>query len=457
MRRLTVLITTLAFALSGLVSSPAQAAAPLLADGTYLCTTGLPSSSTPNFTITSGEVSQGSSCTGAVVIPDGVTSIGSSAFTNSGITSIALPSSLISIGGSAFWEATSLTSITIPASVTSIGSGAFYKTRLTSVTLPSGLTSIEDSVFDLVTSLTSITIPETVTSIGRYAFYGASSLTSITIPSRVTNIGYQAFLGASSLTGVYFLGNAPATVGADPFRFTATGAKAYIKTGASGFGNLGSTWNGLLLAITTVTYNTNGGSLVSAQAYDGSIATPTPPTRTGYTFDGWSATDGGSVLTFPYTPPANSDVTLFAKWTAVVSPVVTPSPNNPYNEPNLGGTTPNVVTPTSSVTTAKAISIQLPRFYISSSELTDSQKTELKNLVSKSGKKATFVITGTAGKLPGVSDPAIKALAIKRGQIAKAYLVKLGISKANITIQVKITNQGIVPKTNILAKYLVSQ
>jgi hypothetical protein len=76
--------------------------------------------------------------------------------------------------------------------------------------------------------------------------------------------------------------------------------------------------------------------------------------------------------------------------------------------------------------------------------------------VSKSGKKATFVIIGAAGKLPGISDSAVKALATKRGETAKAYLVKLGASKSNITIQVKITNQGIVPKTKILANYLTS-
>jgi len=118
---------------------------------------------------------------------------------------------------------------------------------------------------------------------------------------------------------------------------------------------------------------------------------------------------------------------------------------------------PPVVTPAPTVVTSKATSIKLPIFYTSSGELTVSQKTALKSLVSKSGKKATFVITGSAGKLPGVSDPAVKALAKKRGEIAKAYLVKLGVSKSKITIQVKITNQGTVPKAKILAKYLVSQ
>jgi outer membrane protein OmpA-like peptidoglycan-associated protein len=97
---------------------------------------------------------------------------------------------------------------------------------------------------------------------------------------------------------------------------------------------------------------------------------------------------------------------------------------------------------------------KLVKFETSSTILTPSQKSILKKIVAKSGKKATFTITGTAGKLPGVTDSKVKALAKKRAQIVQAYLVKLGVKKSHITIKVKITNQGIVPKTKILAKYL---
>ena len=60
------------------------------------------------------------------VIPEGVTSIGNSAFgVCSGLTSIEIPSSVTSVGQSAFEYCTSLTSIEIPSSVTSIGQSAF--------------------------------------------------------------------------------------------------------------------------------------------------------------------------------------------------------------------------------------------------------------------------------------------------------------------------------------------
>ena len=61
------------------------------------------------------------------IIPEGVTSIGSWAFSDcSGLTSINIPNSVTSIGWSAFWGCSGLTSINIPKGVTSIESFAFY-------------------------------------------------------------------------------------------------------------------------------------------------------------------------------------------------------------------------------------------------------------------------------------------------------------------------------------------
>jgi hypothetical protein len=96
-------------------------------------------------------------------------------------------------------------------------------------------------------------------------------------------------------------------------------------------------------------------------------------------------------------------------------------------------------------------------FATSSSALTVAQKVVLKSLVTKAGKKATFVITGTAGKLPGLADKKVKSLATKRGEIVKAYLVKLGVNKSKITVRAQVTNQGIPPKTKVLARYLESK
>ena len=139
-----------------------------------------------------------------VVIEDGVTSIGNSAFDScSNLTSITIPDSVSSIGNFVFYGCVSLTSITIPDSVTSIGNFAFNGcVSLTSITIPDGVTSIGNDAFSYCVSLTSITIPNSVISIGKYAFDGCSSLTSVTIPDSVTSIGESAFSNCTSLTSI---------------------------------------------------------------------------------------------------------------------------------------------------------------------------------------------------------------------------------------------------------------
>ena len=159
-------------------------------------------------TVTGGDILYGAfygcSMIESIVIPDDVTSIGSSAFSGcSSLTSITIPDSITSIGSSVFSGCSSLTSITIPDSVTSIGSSAFSGcSSLTSITIPDSITSIGSSVFSGCSSLTSITIPDSVTSIGSYAFYNCSSLTSVIIPDNITSIGDRAFADCSSLTSV---------------------------------------------------------------------------------------------------------------------------------------------------------------------------------------------------------------------------------------------------------------
>ena len=92
----------------------------------------------------------------------------------------------------------------IPNSVTSIGSSAFSScSGLTSITIPNSVTSIGSAAFYYCSGLTSITIPNSVTYIGMTAFSGCSGLTSITIPNSVTYIGENAFTYCSGLKEVH--------------------------------------------------------------------------------------------------------------------------------------------------------------------------------------------------------------------------------------------------------------
>ena len=116
-----------------------------------------------------------------LVIPDNVTSIGSSAFSGcSGLTSVTIPESVTSIGSSAFYYCSGLMSVTIPNSVTSIGYRAFSGcTGLKSVTIGNGVTSIGSWTFSSCTGLTSVTIGNSVTEIGSCAFYKCTGLTKV--------------------------------------------------------------------------------------------------------------------------------------------------------------------------------------------------------------------------------------------------------------------------------------
>ena len=118
-----------------------------------------------------------------IVIPNGITIIGASAFSGcTGLMSVEIPSSVTAIGGSAFNGCTGLTSVEIPSSVTTIGASAFNGCiRLTSVEIPSSVTIIGTGAFSGCTGLTSVEIPSSVTDIGGSAFSGCADLATITI------------------------------------------------------------------------------------------------------------------------------------------------------------------------------------------------------------------------------------------------------------------------------------
>ena len=137
-----------------------------------------------------GDNTSNLACPRDVVIPQGVTSIGETAFVENSLTSVTIPDSVTSIGDQAFYN-NSLTSVTIPDSVTSIGDQTFSYNSLTSVEIPDNVTSIGDQTFSY-NSLTSVEIPDSVIFIGTSAFY-ENSLTSVTIGSGMTRIGVESF------------------------------------------------------------------------------------------------------------------------------------------------------------------------------------------------------------------------------------------------------------------------
>ena len=219
---------------------------------------GLSSFTIPNSVATIGE-SAFSKCTGltSVTIPNSVTSIGSSAFNecnglkkvvvkdiaawckiafansssnplyyahhlfsdeNTEITELVIPYGVTSIGSNAFYGCTDMTSVTIPNSVTGIGSSAFWGCSGLNKVISSDLTAWCKIAFansssnplyyahhlfrDENTEITQLIIPNNVARISGNAFYGCTSLTSVSIPNSVTSIGSNAFSGCKGLTNV---------------------------------------------------------------------------------------------------------------------------------------------------------------------------------------------------------------------------------------------------------------
>ena len=152
----------------------------------------------------------------AYTVPDGVTSIGGSAF--SGCTSLAeivIPDSVTSIGGFAFSGCTSLSKVDLPKTLTTIEAGTFRDcTSLKEIVIPDSVTEIRsnwgydgcDGAFSGCTSLSKVDLPKKLTTIEAGTFRDCTSLKEIVIPDSVTEIrcnwGLGAFSGCTSLSKV---------------------------------------------------------------------------------------------------------------------------------------------------------------------------------------------------------------------------------------------------------------
>lgn len=197
---------------------------------------------------------------GKIIIPDGITEIGSAALAGcpeithlkfpqslrkismsafggcSKITDLALPSGLETIETFAFGNCPKIKNMELPAGLINVRGGAFAgcnftsftvhpenktfiienniiynkdKTELycalsniTSVTFPSNLTKIRDNAFMFCSELTSLNLPGTLNTIGISAFSYCSKLTDVELPKSLTNLGVTAFGFCTKLTNL---------------------------------------------------------------------------------------------------------------------------------------------------------------------------------------------------------------------------------------------------------------
>ena len=154
-----------------------------------------------NFTTIDGEMFQG--CTGLtdIIYSEGVnvTSVGAGAFANcTSLATLTLPEVITSIPERLCYGNKALTSITMSDNVTSIGATAFYNSGLTSFNFPSALQYIYANAFQNAQLTGTISFPAGLKSIGTEAFAG-TKVTKVEIPAAVATIGTAAFAPITTL------------------------------------------------------------------------------------------------------------------------------------------------------------------------------------------------------------------------------------------------------------------
>lgn len=127
--------------------------------------------------------------------------IGSSAFSGTGIQTLKLPKSVTTLGNGAWMNCAALREVQWDAALTKIPASTFeHCTALTQIELTDGIVEIGARAFSGNESLTNVTLPRTVRRIESAAFEGCSALTDILLWPDVEEIAADAFANCENLT-----------------------------------------------------------------------------------------------------------------------------------------------------------------------------------------------------------------------------------------------------------------
>jgi uncharacterized repeat protein (TIGR02543 family) len=324
-------------------------------------------------------------CAGEVTIPAYVTKVGNDAFDRRGLTNLSFEanSQLKWVGRNSF-SGNNFTSLVLPANLEYVGYSAFAGLKATSIVIPGkvneifpdafGSGSLESAVFDPRVN-TGIWMPSS-------AFGNNSKLRSVTFNGPIELdpqtwridrgawnwLGWSETLGGNIVSFPHLRDNSGAITlfaNSSPKTYNAVydsrggtpvasglvvGGQIQFPTPPTRVGYSFDAWylggdpvtlwendGDVTLSANWIpnTYAVNldskGGPPVSPVSFrtDGEISTaPVVPAREDYAFLGWSATDGGTLLTFPYSPGVIEEITLYANWrklTPEIAPGTTPN------------------------------------------------------------------------------------------------------------------------------------
>lgn len=164
------------------------------------------------------------SISGSLIIPEGVTFIGGSAFRYAQFSGeLKLPSTLKRIGSEAFEGCQFSSELRLPSGLQYIGSDAFEgcSKLYGKLILPESLTTLEPNAFSGCSQLTgNIVIPQSIKEVPGYCFAYCYGLTgTLTLHDGIHTIGEQAFWNAP-LTGELVMPKYLASMGYRPFEET---------------------------------------------------------------------------------------------------------------------------------------------------------------------------------------------------------------------------------------------
>ena len=250
-----------------------------------------------------------------VILADGVTSIGNSAFKDcTNLVQTELPDSLASIGQSAFENCAKLTLTNLPDAVTSIKGWTFANcTNLALTELPDGILSIEQYAFSGCTELALTKLPDSLTSIGNYTFNSCIKLAITEIPATLNSIGDNGFGNCRSLHELAFTRDPAPTLGTNVFT-DCSNLTLRIPDGASGYDS--ANWPVDLFGHDVIVPAETGGTASASPAFakNGAQITISQEADSGYHFTGWNVISGDVTIdNNQFTMPTQA-VTIMAKF-----------------------------------------------------------------------------------------------------------------------------------------------
>ncbi len=133
----------------------------------------------------------------SIVLPKSLKAI-SSGISSPNLRSVVVPEGVTSIGSDVFSSCSMLKDVTLPSTLKSIGRYCFYGTKIENVELPEGLTFLGEHAFREI-RISEIVIPDSLEILASYVFYGCSRLTNVVLPNNLREIGSYAFADCPNL------------------------------------------------------------------------------------------------------------------------------------------------------------------------------------------------------------------------------------------------------------------